>query len=533
MGLVPTPEHGWAADSIQSIARIAPEHIDLDAFVRIAREAPPIRGVCPPADLGGSTGQRATGRTRVWPASASCGTRRSNFTTPKTSRPSTTAGAQIVSVSPLAGREPARASTRFTSAAGSPRPTPRSSRPTRVQPPLREMVADGLPVYAECGGLMYLGEELVLEGQSYPMAGSCRSSFGLFKRPQGHGYTVVAWRAKTRTTRPAPRSAATSSTTPGCCGGPGRERDLVFRMRRGVGIHGDRDGIVHKNVLATYTHIHALGHPGWAQRAGPQCRRIQSQAHRTLTLLPRRPPGAGADRSSRAGARRRPTFSRLCRTRRFCPNARRCRTPSASWWPRARLAYTARARPHLSRALLRPPGAGFRAHRADPAGQTRRSARGRRTRRAAPAGAAFGAGRHPTTRLALRGIEFALSRDGAVLPASRQPRSGHRHRQRGAGDRGGRARDRERARHRPSTPAPWPKPAHNVRLNGLDGRIVISDHGLERIDGVFSLVAAIATPTCGCRTLRARLAPAGRRRSRHAHRRMRGGGRGDRWCRGV
>ena len=35
-------------------------------------------------------------------------------------------------------------------------------------------------------------------------------------------------------------------------------------MRRGVGIHGDRDGIVFKNVLATYTHIHALGNPGWA-----------------------------------------------------------------------------------------------------------------------------------------------------------------------------------------------------------------------------------------------------------------------------
>ena len=56
---------------------------------------------------------------------------------------------------------------------------------------LREMVDDGLPVYAECGGLMYLGEELVLEGQSYPMAGILPVSFGLFKRPQGHGYTVV------------------------------------------------------------------------------------------------------------------------------------------------------------------------------------------------------------------------------------------------------------------------------------------------------------------------------------------------------
>ena len=41
--------------------------------------------------------------------------------------------------------------------------------------------------------------------------------------------------------------------------------DLVFRMRRGPGIEKDRDGILYKNVLATYTHVHALGTPGWAR----------------------------------------------------------------------------------------------------------------------------------------------------------------------------------------------------------------------------------------------------------------------------
>ena len=45
----------------------------------------------------------------------------------------------------------------------------------------------------------------------------------------------------------------------------GNEQDLVFRMQRGVGITRDRDGLCYKNVLATYTHIHALGTPQWAQ----------------------------------------------------------------------------------------------------------------------------------------------------------------------------------------------------------------------------------------------------------------------------
>jgi cobyrinic acid a,c-diamide synthase len=35
-------------------------------------------------------------------------------------------------------------------------------------------------------------------------------------------------------------------------------------MQRGVGIDKDKDGILYKNVLATYTHIHATGTPQWA-----------------------------------------------------------------------------------------------------------------------------------------------------------------------------------------------------------------------------------------------------------------------------
>jgi len=104
-------------------------------------------------------------------------------------------------------------------------------------------------------------------------------------------------------------------------------------------------------------------------------------------------------------------------------------------------------------------------------------------------GAAFGVGRHPTTRLSLRGIEFALSRDGAA--------------RRGAGSRvldigtgsgvltiaaiklgieNGVGLDID--------PCAVAEACHNVRLNGLAGRIEISDRGLEGIDGAFSLVVA-------------------------------------------
>jgi cobyrinic acid a,c-diamide synthase len=40
---------------------------------------------------------------------------------------------------------------------------------------------------------------------------------------------------------------------------------MAFTMRRGAGIDGSRDGLAYKNVLATYTHLHALGAPQWAE----------------------------------------------------------------------------------------------------------------------------------------------------------------------------------------------------------------------------------------------------------------------------
>ena len=62
MGLVPTPEHGWAADSIQSIARIAAQHIDLAALTRIAREAAPMGDTCISSDFVRLTGRPADRR---------------------------------------------------------------------------------------------------------------------------------------------------------------------------------------------------------------------------------------------------------------------------------------------------------------------------------------------------------------------------------------------------------------------------------------------------------------------------------------
>jgi len=129
---------------------------------------------------------------------------------------------------------------------------------------LREEIEKDLPVYAECGGLMYLGEGLVLDGKTYPMVGALPIVFTLQKKPQGHGYTVL------EVDRPNPYYPVGDTlkghefhySRPVMTGE--EELNFVFKVRRGNGIVDLRDGICMKNLLATYAHVHAAGDPGWA-----------------------------------------------------------------------------------------------------------------------------------------------------------------------------------------------------------------------------------------------------------------------------
>ena len=62
---------------------------------------------------------------------------------------------------------------------------------------------------------------------------------------------------------------------------PGPQENLVFAVTRGAGLGGQREGLVYQNVLATYTHLHALGSPLWA----PSLVR-RAREYRQATLLP-------------------------------------------------------------------------------------------------------------------------------------------------------------------------------------------------------------------------------------------------------
>ncbi len=134
----------------------------------------------------------------------------------------------------------------------------------RFRQDLKNRIAQGLPVYAECGGLMYLGQGLVLNGETFPMVGSLPILFHLDKKPQGHGYTVFRVEQENpyfevgETVRGHEFHYSRPVLT-------GNNIRFAFTMDRGSGIFDRRDGVCMKNLLATYTHIHSAGHPSWAR----------------------------------------------------------------------------------------------------------------------------------------------------------------------------------------------------------------------------------------------------------------------------
>jgi cobyrinic acid a,c-diamide synthase len=265
MGLVPTPEHDWAAKSIDAAARIAVEHIDLDAIYELTRDLPQLKPAARSQPPAVKSKIQVAGTEPDKPKIGIIKDSAFQFYYPENLDALTAAGAETVFISPLSGKSLPELDALYIGG-GFPETHARQLAANKsFRKEIKALAENDLPIYAECGGLMYLGEELVLEKKSYPMAGVLPVAFDFYPRPQGHGYTVVTVVNENPFYEIGTEIKGHEFHYSRVLKWTGDENDLVFRMQRGVGITKEKDGICYKNVLATYTHIHALGTPQWAQ----------------------------------------------------------------------------------------------------------------------------------------------------------------------------------------------------------------------------------------------------------------------------
>ncbi len=140
---------------------------------------------------------------------------------------------------------------------------------------IRQASSEGLPIYAECGGLMYLTQEIRtdVEGTGkYHMAEMEVGTFSMVGAVPGRtlmGHKrVVSYNVGSFVIDNVIGKAGTSFI--------GHEfhhseivdipQDTAFaiKLERGTGIKGELDGILVENTMAAYAHLHAASYTGFA-----------------------------------------------------------------------------------------------------------------------------------------------------------------------------------------------------------------------------------------------------------------------------
>lgn len=128
---------------------------------------------------------------------------------------------------------------------------------------IRAAIEAGLPAYAECGGLMYLARSISWRGINRRMVGAIAGDVVMHDRPVGRGYVRLTAQAE----HPwlAGPVAAHEFHYSGLEGlAPGTR--FAYKMERGHGIDGTNDGIIHRGLVASYSHLRSTVGGDWVAR---------------------------------------------------------------------------------------------------------------------------------------------------------------------------------------------------------------------------------------------------------------------------
>ncbi|MCB2017810.1 MAG: cobyrinate a,c-diamide synthase [Hydrogenophaga sp.] len=129
---------------------------------------------------------------------------------------------------------------------------------------ISQAIADGLPTYAECGGLMYLARSLSWRGERCDMVGAVAGDATLHSKPVGRGYVGLAATEHMPWTGLSGKSVRAHEFHYSSLDGLPPETRFAWRVTRGHGIDGQHDGVVRDNLLATYAHLRSVAGTDWA-----------------------------------------------------------------------------------------------------------------------------------------------------------------------------------------------------------------------------------------------------------------------------
>jgi len=270
LGLVPMLEgearHDGFVQRLDRIREIVEEGLDIDRILDIAAQAEPLEA--PEPDLYRRNEQGLGLKIGVALDEAFNFYYRDNLELMEL------AGARVVPFSPVHDKELPQVDGLYIGGGYPELYAAELSRNSSMLASIKRAHERGLPIYAECGGLMYLAREIDWDGERHDMVGLVPGSV---RKGQ---IRVVSY--------------VSGTLSRDCLLGPAGsrllghefhhselvmdERELVeyaITLDRGTGIRSSLDGVVENNMLASYSHLHAASYRGFPSNFLLTCTRAK------------------------------------------------------------------------------------------------------------------------------------------------------------------------------------------------------------------------------------------------------------------
>jgi cobyrinic acid a,c-diamide synthase len=262
LGLMPSNETMEAEALVGRIADLVAGQVDLDRLLGLARQA-----CAPTIPLSRSAEPSAGAPVRIALArDAAFG-----FYYPDDLRAFVCGGAQLVEFSPVFDAELPAVDGLFLGG-GFPEYRMEELEANRtMRESIAEFISRGGPVYAECGGLMYLCKALHWRGERRAMVGALNAEVEVRPRPQGRGYVRLRetdqfpWPPREKGGASGSREVRAHEFHHSAILEPDPTWRYAYEVVRGTGIDGRYDGVVQGNVLACYSHLRDIN-TGWVSR---------------------------------------------------------------------------------------------------------------------------------------------------------------------------------------------------------------------------------------------------------------------------
>jgi len=148
----------------------------------------------------------------------------------------------------------------------------------RMREALREVSRNGTPIYAECGGLMYLTERMTLkEGWQGSAADQTSEMCGVFAGETRMPAQRVVSYVEGLSDAGSPMGKASFRGHEFHYSDVALDRDtrFAYQLSRGVGIRDNYDGAIVSNTLGSYTHLHPVASFGMFRHFAGLCRKVR------------------------------------------------------------------------------------------------------------------------------------------------------------------------------------------------------------------------------------------------------------------